>query len=68
MRFNLRIEIDGELLGDLHKYFNIDREIVRRDLQEALTRTMLIYERDAARIKRGKRKPQPRRRRQSDAR
>ncbi len=68
MRFNLRIAIDDELLRDLHKYFNIDRETVRQDLQEALARTVIIYERDVARIERGKRNARPRRRRQSNAR
>ncbi len=52
MRFNLRVTMNDELLRDLREYFHIDGEIVRRDLQEALTRTVLIYEHDVARLKR----------------
>jgi hypothetical protein len=56
MKFKLSIEVDDHLLPDLRQYFHIESEIVRQDLQAALARTVEIYERDAVRIKKAKKR------------
>ena len=52
MKFYLRIEIDDRLLRELQQYFHVDDKIVRQDLMTAMVRTVQIYERDVARVKR----------------
>ncbi len=52
MKFHLRIVIDDQLLRELQQYFKVDTKIVRQDLMTAMVRTVQIYERDVARVKR----------------
>jgi hypothetical protein len=54
MKFYLRIVIDDQLLRELQQYFKVDTKIVRQDLMTAMVRTVQIYERDVARVTRGK--------------
>jgi hypothetical protein len=45
MKFNLSVEVDEQLLRDLQQHFDTGDEIVRKDLQAALERTVEIYTR-----------------------